>query len=309
MHRRSRSRRRCTVLMIHAESSGAMRLGIHTADVGHNVRKRRAEKNGKGPYFLTWHVDSKKLTTAAAPPGGGDWDSDVVLQGCLDRVPTAPSNIVKIYVLSTKSGNGHCWCWNYCDCLGQWEYIWHNSLQWSPYNSKSCISEPRTIRTKREKFYLNNAKRSMQFEAIWKTLDSSKAGTMVVLTRTHQMPHWTRRKLNLGLGTRFFWKQFCTSSKQRRRGIYQPEWPAWSTNFLPSPWEQENYSSSPLTVFQILSMRGGDCGKRPCRNYSSTFYPTGWISHWSTCTKVCKAVFRPRSWRVRLPHTSPCTQP
>ncbi len=33
-----------------------------------------------------------------------DWDTDAVLRGHLDRVPTAPSNVVKIYIVSTKSG-------------------------------------------------------------------------------------------------------------------------------------------------------------------------------------------------------------
>ena len=32
------------------------------------------------------------------------WDSDAILQGSLENVLAAPSNVVKIYVLSTKSG-------------------------------------------------------------------------------------------------------------------------------------------------------------------------------------------------------------
>ena len=47
-------------------------------------------------------VDSKKLSTGTG--NINQWDSDAILKGSLENVPEAPTNVVKIYVLSTKLG-------------------------------------------------------------------------------------------------------------------------------------------------------------------------------------------------------------
>ena len=57
------------------------------------------------PNTLPFAADSKKLCIGAqSGKKTHQWDSDAILQGSLGNVPIAPSNVVKIYVLSTKSG-------------------------------------------------------------------------------------------------------------------------------------------------------------------------------------------------------------
>ncbi len=35
------------------------------------------------------------------------WNSDAILKGKLENIPDAPSNTIKIYILSTKTGMDH----------------------------------------------------------------------------------------------------------------------------------------------------------------------------------------------------------
>ena len=49
-------------------------------------------------------VDSKKLSTGTQSGTTNEWDSHAILKGSLDNVPGAPTNVVKIYILSTKLG-------------------------------------------------------------------------------------------------------------------------------------------------------------------------------------------------------------
>ena len=49
-------------------------------------------------------VDSKKLSTGTQSGTTNEWDSHAILKGSLENVPEAPTNVVKIYILSTKLG-------------------------------------------------------------------------------------------------------------------------------------------------------------------------------------------------------------